>query len=228
MSNGVIIAKLWEKLRLESRLKTTFTFTFVVVGACGEKGTCHDLPGGRGYRCACPVGSTGDRCESGFQITDPSFNRSSYIAYPTMEDSLMETTISMMIKVRENLCLTNWSVFNEIFSNQSSRLTKILTILILRMIILGYKNFPCILHPKSGWQWIHYFCFSLALYLMLYCCIILLVMMAMETSFPCHLLMDEWSSDTIVDQVYCTKHTSWGYFRNALSFTAEFRLTRWW
>jgi dystroglycan 1 len=69
-------------------------------GACGDRGTCYDLPGGRGYRCACPVGKTGERCERGISVTEPAFNRTSYIAYPTMEDALMQTTIELVVKPR--------------------------------------------------------------------------------------------------------------------------------
>jgi len=66
--------------------------------ACGDKGKCYDLEGGLGYRCSCPVGKTGDRCERGIVIQDPSFNRTSYIAYETLSDALMETQIHMKIK----------------------------------------------------------------------------------------------------------------------------------
>ena len=70
-----------------------------ITGACGERGKCYDLPGNRGYRCACPVGRTGERCERGIKVSEPAFNRSSYIAYPTIDDALMEATITLMFKV---------------------------------------------------------------------------------------------------------------------------------
>ncbi len=40
-------------------------YTFSLPGACGERGLCYDLPDNRGYRCVCPVGLTGSRCETG-------------------------------------------------------------------------------------------------------------------------------------------------------------------
>lgn len=90
-------------------------------GACGEGGKCYDLPGGLGYRCACPLGKFGDRCQlgqhsvycslhiclnapwltfgvSGISIQDPWFNYTSYIAYETLRDAHMETVIRLLFK----------------------------------------------------------------------------------------------------------------------------------
>ncbi|KAK2193775.1 hypothetical protein NP493_5g02050 [Ridgeia piscesae] len=79
-------------------------------GACGDRGKCYNLPWNRGYRCACPVGRAGDRCEIGIAVRDPMFNYTSYIAYETLPDALMETQVILMFKaqtVRDSLLLYN-------------------------------------------------------------------------------------------------------------------------
>ena len=38
---------------------------FYFSGACGDKGRCYDLEGDMGYKCTCPVGRSGERCERG-------------------------------------------------------------------------------------------------------------------------------------------------------------------
>jgi len=37
---------------------------------------------------------------AGISITDPAFNRTSFIAYPTIQDALMEVQISLTFKAR--------------------------------------------------------------------------------------------------------------------------------
>jgi dystroglycan 1 len=69
-------------------------------GVCGAKGTCVDLPEGRGYKCVCPLGHSGDRCEQGFAVSTPAFNRSSYVAYPKIENAQQQVQISLMFRPR--------------------------------------------------------------------------------------------------------------------------------
>ena len=49
-------------------LNSYFLICCCLLGACGQGGHCFDIPDGRGYKCACPVGKTGDRCQSGNQV----------------------------------------------------------------------------------------------------------------------------------------------------------------
>ncbi|XP_046669711.1 basement membrane-specific heparan sulfate proteoglycan core protein isoform X9 [Homalodisca vitripennis] len=49
-------------------------------GACGQ-GRCVDTD--EGLECYCGLGKAGDRCDRDISITEPSFNKNSYLAYPT-------------------------------------------------------------------------------------------------------------------------------------------------
>ncbi|XP_048238836.1 basement membrane-specific heparan sulfate proteoglycan core protein-like isoform X2 [Haliotis rufescens] len=69
-------------------------------GRCGSEGRCYDLPGPTGFNCICPVGRVGTACERYVDIIDPSFNRTSFISYPTIQDGLLQVQMSLMFKPR--------------------------------------------------------------------------------------------------------------------------------
>lgn len=51
-----------------------------VVGVCGS-GRCEDTEDG--IECYCGLGKLGQRCEADVSVTEPSFTKTSYLAYPT-------------------------------------------------------------------------------------------------------------------------------------------------
>eukprot|EP00794_Sanderia_malayensis_P015277 gene15277-16853_t len=55
-------------------------------GACGKDGQCIDTES-RNFKCRCPIGKYGTRCEIGQTITIPSFNNNSFMAYPGVKSS---------------------------------------------------------------------------------------------------------------------------------------------
>ncbi|XP_067659130.1 basement membrane-specific heparan sulfate proteoglycan core protein-like isoform X2 [Haliotis asinina] len=69
-------------------------------GRCGSEGRCYDLPGPSGFNCICPIGRVGTSCERYVDIIDPSFNKTSFISYPTIQDGLLQVQLSLMFKPR--------------------------------------------------------------------------------------------------------------------------------
>lgn len=57
-----------------------YQFCLLNIGACGD-GRCLDSD--EGLECLCGLGKAGDRCERDVSITEPSFSKNSYLAYPT-------------------------------------------------------------------------------------------------------------------------------------------------
>ncbi|XP_012944719.1 basement membrane-specific heparan sulfate proteoglycan core protein [Aplysia californica] len=66
-------------------------------GACGPSGRCHNLAGSMGFLCVCPIGYGGEGCRQTPRVVDPSFNKTSFISYPTIS-GLLSVRIRLMFK----------------------------------------------------------------------------------------------------------------------------------
>ncbi|CAL1546871.1 unnamed protein product [Lymnaea stagnalis] len=60
---------------------------------CGSKYRCIDLP--LGPVCVCPFGFYGEQCSRNVRIADPSFNKTSFITYPKIQDGLITVKVSL-------------------------------------------------------------------------------------------------------------------------------------
>ncbi|KAH9504451.1 Basement membrane-specific heparan sulfate proteoglycan core protein, partial [Bulinus truncatus] len=68
-------------------------------GLCGPQGRCVNLPRQR-YSCICPAGLAGDGCRRIVEISDPAFNKTSFISYPKISDSLMSVHVELFFNPR--------------------------------------------------------------------------------------------------------------------------------